>query len=186
MNPFSKSLGILIPLLEKHRIEYMVFGGAALSVYGCPRLTVDVDIKILLPGGQEDYSLLIKIINPISTFLVEKPEQFIQETNVLPIMVEDSRIDLIIAELPFEKNAIKQSRKATLFGIQVNVCTPEDFIIQKAISTREKDWVDIQVVIENYIGELDWNYVMKHCRDLSEFLNNTMLIKRLEKIKDEK
>ena len=82
MNPFSKSLGILIPLLEKHRIDYMVFGGAALSVFGCPRLTVDVDIKILLPGGQEDYSQLIKIINPISTFLVEKPEQFIQETNL--------------------------------------------------------------------------------------------------------
>ena len=164
----------------------MIFGGVALSVYGCPRFTADIDIKILLPGGQKGYAKLIKILGPVSEFLSEKPEQFIKETNVLPIRVAGCRIDLVVAELPFEKEAVKRSRKTSLFGIEANVCTPEDFIIQKAISTREKDWIDIRTVVENHAENLDWDHVMKYCRELSEFLNNAMIIEKIEQMKHEK
>ena len=84
MNPFAKSLEMLIPVLEKHRIKHMVIGGAALSVYGCPRFTADIDIKILLRSGLDTYSQLKEILAPVSEFLVDKPEQFLTKTNVLP------------------------------------------------------------------------------------------------------
>ncbi len=186
MHDFEKSLGILIPVLENHHIEYMIFGGVALAVYGCPRLTFDIDIKIMFPHAQRDFFPLIEMLAPVSKLLPEKPETFIKETNVLPFEVEGVRFDLVIAELPFEKEAIRRSRRTSLFGIETNVCTPEDFIIQKVVSTREKDWIDIRTVIEHHSDILDWTYVMKHCRNLSRFLNDTDIMQKLERMKNEK
>ena len=51
-------------------------------------------------------------------------------------------------------------------NIKIKVCLPEDLIIQKAVSTRQKDWLDIRNVIENQRDKMDWNYLLKHCKDL--------------------
>jgi hypothetical protein len=58
---------------------------------------------------------------------------------------------------------------------------PEDLIIQKAVSTREKDWLDIRNVIENQRDKMDWNYLLKYCKDLSNFLNNTEIYEKIKK-----
>ena len=110
----------------------------------------------------------------------------LEKTNVLPIEVEGVRFDLVIAELPFEKEAIRRSRKSTLFGIEANVCTLEDFIIQKFVSTREKDWIDIRKVVELHSDNLDWDYIMKHCKDLSGFLDDATLVRKMEQLKNGK
>ena len=183
MNDFSKSLKKLIPVLENYQIEYMIFGGMALASYGCPRQTFDIDIKMILPAGQKGYQNLIEIFRTVSTILPEAPEEFLEKTNVLPVEIENVRFDLVVAELPFEKEAVRKSKRAIIAGVEVNVCTPEDFIIQKAISSREKDWMDIRMVVEQQLEKLDWSYVMKHCRDLSEFMNDSDIMNKLNKFK---
>ncbi len=38
--------------------------------------------------------------------------------------------------------------------------------------THHQDWLDIRNVIDNQRDKMDWNYLLKHCKDLSDFLNN--------------
>lgn len=45
----------------------------------------------------------------------------------------------------------------------------------------EKAWLDIRNVIENQHDKMDWNYLLKHCKDLSDFLNKTEIYDRIKK-----
>lgn len=117
--------------------------------------------------------------------LSDEPIQFIKETNVIPIEIDDVRVDLVVADLPFEIDAIQRSRYVDFSNIKIKVCLPEDLIIQKAVSTREKDWLDIKNVIENQPDKMNWNYLLKHCKDLSDILNNTEIYDRVKKWKNE-
>ena len=59
-------------------------------------------------------------------------------------------------------------------------------IIQKAVSIREKDWGDIRYIIENLESEMDWDYLLKHCRELAAFLDDPEIYGRVKRWKDER
>lgn len=153
-------------LLDKMHVPYMVFGGIANSIYGNPRQTFDVDIKFLLEREEEMVRFLAGIAS-IGVILPEDPRSFMEETNVLPIDIDGVRTDLVKAELPFEKKAIARSRTVDFYGATIKVCTAEDLIIQKAVSTREKDWFDIRCIIENQHDRMNRDYLLRHCEELS-------------------
>ena len=46
-NPLLLALAAITSWLKEQNISYMVFGGIANSVYGNPRQTFDIDIKLL-------------------------------------------------------------------------------------------------------------------------------------------
>jgi len=183
MNQLIKALQIVIPWLEDHDISYMVFGGVANSFYGRPRQTFDIDIKISL-NLDEELSRFLHDIKKIGTIIPENPFQFIKETMVCPVEVHDTKIDFVIAGLPFEKEAVQRSIRQEIFGISMKVCQVEDLIIQKAISTRDKDWEDIEGIISTQ-ETLDWSYINRHAKELSGFLNNSDILNRLTRLKDE-
>ena len=184
MNRLIKALTTITSWMERMNISYMVFGGIANSIYGNPRQTFDVDIKFTLESKYE-MEQFVEELKSIAILLPDEPIQFIKETNVIPIEIDDVRVDLVVADLPFEIEAIKRSRYVDFSNTKIKVCLPEDLIIQKAVSTREKDWLDIRNVIENQRDKMDWNYLLKHCKDLSDFLNNTEIYERIKKWKNE-
>jgi len=162
----------------------MVFGGIANSIYGNPRQTFDVDIKFSLES-KDELEQFIEELKSIAILLPDEPIQFIKETNVIPIEIDDVRVDLVVADLPFEIEAIQRSRYVDFSNTKIKVCLPEDLIIQKAVSTREKDWLDIRTIIENQSDKMDWNYLLKHCKDLSNFLSKPEIYNQIKKWKNE-
>ena len=94
------------------------------------------------------------------------------ETNVIPVEIGGVRVDVVLATLPFEMEAIQRSRSVDVYGRPVRVCLPEDLVIQKAVSNREKDWMDIQEIIRLQREAMDREYVLKHCRDLADLLSD--------------
>lgn len=183
MNPLIKSLEIITSFLDNLEIAYMVFGGIANSLYGNPRQTFDIDIKFFLQS-KNHLKPFLDNLSKIGKIIPSDPETFIHNTNVLPVEIQKVKIDLVLAELPFEKEAIDRSRLMTFSDINIKVCTPEDLIIQKVVSVREKDWADIQYIIENLKNELDWSYVLKHCKDLSKFLDEPEIYHKIERYKN--
>ncbi len=171
-------------LLDKMNVPYMIFGGIANSIYGNPRLTFDVDIKFLLEREGEMERFLAGIAS-IGVILPEDPKGFMEETNVLPVDIDGVRTDLVKAELPFEKEAIARSRTIDFHGTTIKVCTAEDLIIQKAVSTREKDWLDIKCIIENRHDRMNRRYLLKHCEELSRFLARKGIYDRIKGWLDE-
>ena len=108
----------------------MVFGGIANSVYGNPRQTFDIDIKFSLESKDQIEPFLQKL-KEIATIIPNNPLEFLNQTSVIPVEVDDVRVDLVIGELPFEKEAIGRSRYLDFLGARIKVCLPEDLIIQK-------------------------------------------------------
>ena len=181
-HPLAIALGMIISEFNKRSIPYMVFGGIANSIYGNPRQTFDIDIKFILDSDIEDF---IEWLKKIGNIVPKDPKQFITETNVVPVDIENVRVDLVIADLPFEREAISRSHIVNFLGVQIRVCTPEDLIIQKAISVRDKDWMDIRYIIENMNDKLDWGYLVGHCKELADFLDDPEIYNRIEKYRNE-
>lgn len=181
-NPIIDALASITELLAEMNLPYMVFGGIANSIYGNPRQTFDIDIKLIL---EKDINPFLEEITKIGKIVPEDPQEFLAETNVLPVDIHTIRVDLVAADLPFEREAINRSVPIDFFGVKIKVCTPEDLVIQKAISVREKDWMDIKYIIENLKNDLEWDYLLRHCRDLSEFLDDPDIYNRVKRYKDE-
>lgn len=184
MNRLINALASITSWLEKKGFPYMVFGGIANSIYGSPRQTFDIDIKFLLES-LEQMEPFLEELGTIAIILPENPLEFAKETNVIPVEIDEVRVDLVIAGLPFEKEAIQRSRDMDFYGKMVRVCLPEDLIIQKAVSTREKDWMDIRQIIANQHHKMDWDYLLKHCKDLAIFLDDPSIYERVKAWKDE-
>ena len=161
----------------------MVFGGIANAIYGNPRQTYDIDIKISVEETEIEH--FIKNIQSIGEILTSNPLDFISETNVLPVEINGVRVDIVLALLPFEKQAIERSKQLSYKNVNMKVCTIEDFIIQKAVSERDIDWNDIEMVIKLNKKKINWNYLLDHCKKLSNFLSRSRILKRIKNYKNE-
>ena len=72
--------------LEERQIPYMVIGGQAVLIYGEPRLTRDIDIT--LGVGPERLADVLALARASAwRVLVERPDEFVQRTFVLPLDV---------------------------------------------------------------------------------------------------
>lgn len=184
MIKLKSALKIIVNFLEDKSIPYMIFGGLANTIYGYSRQTFDIDVKIILDMDKE-WSDLYSELNKIGKILPDSPKDFLLDTKVLPVEIDEVRIDLVLAELPYETNAVKNSILSTLYGVKCMVCKPEDLIIQKSISERQKDWIDISEIIKIQKNNMDWDYIFKNCEQISEFLSDTTIIEKIRKLADE-
>jgi hypothetical protein len=177
-NRLLQAIEVIVTRLDKHHVPYMIFGGIADSIYGSPRQTFDIGIKISVPARQEQTDF-IERLRAVAILLPQDPLRFIAETNVLPVTINGVRIDLVFALLPFEEQAIKRSLFKQFFSLSMKVCTVEDFILLKAVSSRQKDWDDIETVIAIQKQAIDCNYLLEHCRELSGFLSVSMILTKI-------
>lgn len=183
MNPLIKALKQIVDFLDNSEYQYMIIGGLANGLYGQPRQTFDIDVKIIL--SEDKLSEFIIKISDAGKVLSEDPLQFVKETGVIPVEVDGVRIDFILANLDFEKEAIIRSERRDISGINTPVTTAEDLVIQKCISIRDRDWMDIKGIIVKQNQNLDWDYLLKHVKDLSEFLSNPEILAKINLYRDE-
>ena len=178
------TLNKLIALLEEKQINYMLFGGVANAIYGENRLTLDIDVKLHLQSSTEKFIALL-LDNGIET-RVQNPLSFIAETQVLPCVWEGVCIDFIFANLPYEREALDRAVRKDIGGMLCRICTAEDLIIQKFVSQREKDWLDIQGVIKYQKSKLDIQYILIHAEELARWMSTSKKYDELKKILHEK
>ena len=148
----------------------MVIGGMANAVWGNPRATVDVDVTIWSPN---EINKTVEILLKPFEALVSKPVNFIHETRVLPLQTKDKvRLDIIFGSLPYEQEAINRAIGIEISGIKVQFCTPEDLILHKIISEREKDLDDIRGILKKRLQSLDLSYLEPRIRELVDAIED--------------
>lgn len=139
-------------------IGYVVIGGVANAIWGRPRATLDADFKVLI--GDRSIAEFVALLGTRFAFRVADPLAFVRRTYVVPLVASNGvGLDLGLAYLPYEIEAIGRGIKKTYQGVTFPVCTAEDLIVHKAISEREKDWLDIDGVLDRMGGELDQGYI---------------------------
>ena len=87
-------------------------------------------------------------------------------------VVPDMIVDMLVAVLPYEEQAIQRAELTEIEGLRLPICTAEDLIVHKAIADRPKDWLDIEKVLLRQRGKLDVTYVRLAdavCRGAGEF-----------------
>ncbi|UCF96856.1 MAG: hypothetical protein JSV89_17005 [Spirochaetaceae bacterium] len=159
-----------------------MIGGIAVGVWGEPRVTRDVDLKILL--GRDDAPRLLDILKSDYTALQSDPVQALTRTGIL--LVRDqlgTRIDLLLSDTKFDRDVVKRAVPVELEqGTTVAICRPEDLIIYKLISTRLRDREDAAGVILRQGKKLDDRYVLNWLKEFEQALDDSTLVDEFQKL----
>ena len=176
MKDLFESVVVLQERLRRAGIRSAVVGGVAVGVWGDPRVTRDVDVKVLL--RRDDAPRLLQAIAPDYVSLLADPLPTLTRTGIL--FVEDAlgtRIDLLLADVSFDAQAVERAQDVELRPeLVAAVCTAEDLIIYKLISTRQRDHADAESVVRRQGDTLDDEYVLTWLRRFEQALNDSTLV----------
>jgi hypothetical protein len=181
MAELDDALFTLSSWLRNNGIGHMVIGGFAVTVWGEPRFTRDLDVTI--PVTPDTLAATVDLICSEFSALPTHPLQFVEETRVLPILVRSVPVDLVFAALPYEDEAIARARPIHLKHGTVPVCSPEDLILHKIVSERPRDHEDIEGVFRYRHAELDYAYLDPRVEELADALSNREMLDWYRRLK---
>ena len=168
--------------LNQAGIDSIVIGGMAVAVWGEPRLTRDVDLKVLV--SREQAAMLLELLGREYRSLADDPAATLRRQGLL--FVEDldgTRIDLLLADTPYDIHAIQRRQAYEVQpGILIQICSPEDLIIYKMISTRPRDAEDVEGIIRRQKESLDAPYILVWLRQFEQALDDSTLVKEFQRL----
>jgi len=183
MNPLYRSLVQLQRRLTAAGIASAVIGGIAVSVWARPRATQDIDFKVLL--DRDAAQRLLNILTPDYIPLQANPLQALQRNGVLFVKDEAGiRIDLQLADTRLDESAIQRAQTIELEpGVTAQVCSAEDLIIYKMISTRPQDQIDVESLVRRQGQRLDDKYVLHWLHQLELALDDSTLVSTYQRLR---
>jgi hypothetical protein len=122
-----------------------VIGGLAVIAHGVPRYTADIDATLL--AGEIDLEKLFEILEEHGIEArINDARSFAIENSVLLLEHRPSGvpIDLSLAWLPFEDEAIRASQLVDYSGVEIPIPRPEDVLLYKLIAFRPGDLEDAE------------------------------------------
>ena len=178
--PLLTILRHLVAWLQAGKVQGVVIGGVAASLWGRPRLTRDVDALVLLEEGRWGDFLAAGAGHG---FLPRRADAlaFALETRVLLMRHGESGIDLdlVFGSLPFEKEAAIRAKWVDLGGVAIPLSSPEDLIVMKAVAHRPRDLEDIAAILAAQ-PELNVRRVRRWLREFSGALAMPEILNDLE------
>jgi hypothetical protein len=154
----------LFEQLNEHGIRYALVGGLAVAHYAIPRMTQDVDILVL----QEDAGKLLQLLRP---YYARGTAQ------VMFFLIDETRLDVLIATLRYQRAAVLNAQEGTYEGVPVKVISPRDLVLMKLLAAwerpsevdREQDRVDIMRILSAFGHQLtpdDIAYIADRLQEL--------------------
>lgn len=158
----EKILKKIIPLLENLGIDYMLTGGLAVSMWGRPRSTADIDIvleiqpkdkKIIFNLFKKDFYISEEALDAA----ISKHSQF----NIIDFE-SGSKVDFYVrGKDNYEQKRFQRKKRQNILGIDVNLISPDDLILIKLLwykeggSTRHLE--DAESILK--ISKIDIEYI---------------------------
>lgn len=137
--------------LNKSGAQFLVVGAHALSVYGVPRATVDLDIWIRADAENAGrvYAALAAFGAPLEALGVSRTD-FQTPDVVTQFGLPPLRIDLMtsVSGLRFD-DAWPSRFEAEIEGVRVPILDRDSFIRNKRASGRKKDLADLELLGED-------------------------------------
>lgn len=171
--------------LHNEGISTIVIGGLAVGTWGEPRVTRDIDLKILLDRNESDHLLIILGTDYISP--IPNPEKMLRTRGLIFLRDETgARFDLLLADTPYDELAIRRGVDVEVQpGINIRMCTSEDLIIYKMISTRLRDHEDVRSVIYRQGELLDQAYIINWLQQFEQALDDSTLVLEFKRMMSE-
>jgi len=169
-NAVLETLALLWPLLQSSGVQTAIAGGIALSYWGNPRSTQDIDLAIL-SNGHDAFEALLKqagfqqresSTKELGLFILSQ-WQFEPADHFVAV-----DIDLLIAADEYYQTAVGRAKSVTLPGmsIPVAVLSREDLILHKLYASRLIDQADVLNLMEMHWDDLDQSYLTLWAQNL--------------------
>jgi hypothetical protein len=185
MENLFQSIQKIQKLLFDASIPSIVIGGIAVAAWGEPRLTRDVDLKIALTRDNADH--LIKLIEKDYVSLLPDPKEALHKQGLLFIQDKlGTRLDLMLADTSYDILAIQRGRIVEITpGIEIRICSSEDLVLYKLISTRLRDHEDASSVVKRQGDILDDGYILDWLRQFEQALDDSTLVDEYQRLRNE-
>ncbi len=137
--------------LKKSGAQFLVVGAHALSVYGVPRATVDLDIWIRADAENAGrvYAALAAFGAPLEALGISQAD-FQTPDVVTQFGLPPLRIDLMTSVSGLRFDDVWPSRlEAEIEGVRVPILDRDSFIRNKRASGRKKDLADLELLGED-------------------------------------
>jgi hypothetical protein len=137
----------ILRFLDRHNVPACLIGGLAVQRWGEPRATQDVDLTLLAPLGEEEWS--IDLLLRRYTGRDASAREFALRRRVLKLAAPNGvPIDVSLGALPFEVEVLDRATRWRLAPtIELVVCSPEDLVIYKLIAGRSRDLLDVEGIV---------------------------------------
>lgn len=169
-------LRALSAALSTHGVRWYLFGAQAVTIWGRPRLTADVDVTIRLQSGST--ADLVAVLAAAGFRLSETfSDEFVKATRVLPLIHQSTGmpLDIVLAGPGLEDQFLDRAVAVALDDFTVPVISPEDLLVTKLLAGRDKDVEDIRGVLRVRAGLLDLGYLRRTITMLEDALGQSDL-----------
>lgn len=158
----------LLKVLKKHRVSLVLMGGIATSVLSKPRATFDID-GIIAATEEKLKALLPELRKKGFKFDQRQPLKKIQGLPFLTLYFSRHKtyVDLFVALTEFQKGIIRRAKIVKYNKINLKIISPEDLILIKLQSGREKDMEDARDILTENKDKLDYRYLKKWSEKLA-------------------
>ena len=159
----------------------MIIGGIAVIARGLPRQTIDVDATVWAEAIDPE-TLLEGLARQGLQPRIGDALEFARRHQILPLRHEPSgtQVDLSLAWLPFEREALERSSIVDFGGVPIRVAAPEDLIVYKAVAWRDRDRPDIERLLTRYGREIDLGRIRALVRDFAVALDEPERIEQFD------
>lgn len=159
---FAEALTNLIEVIEAFGAEWMLLGAVPVSHYGWPRATTDLDLAVAIDVSASDNA--DKWMTSLGYAKLMGPLEISKKGIWLSKYQKQAGEDIIGIDIFFsvgewQTKAIKRRIIAEIDGNRWWIPSLEDLILYKLIAFREKDFLDIEGILDKSLGKVDWVYL---------------------------
>ena len=161
----------------------MIIGGMAVIALGFPRTTVDIDITVLATHSDLD-SLLRRCETAGIESRIAGAIDFAKTNRVLLMKHRDSgvEVDISLAALPFEEEAIAHRRVVDVGGIRMAIPRVDDLLVYKMVASRPQDLRDVEELLLRYVDTVDLSRIRGLVGEFAAVLDRPEMVSSFDQL----
>jgi Nucleotidyltransferase of unknown function (DUF6036) len=175
-------LAAIAPALRRSGDRWYLFGAQAVTIWGRPRLSADVDITVAIAGPPDDF--VVAALDAGFDLRTSDWRDLVARARVLPLLhrATEMPLDVVLAGPGLEAEFLERAVVTTLAGMEVPVISPEDLVVTKLLAGRPKDVDDVRGILEERHERLDLARVRSLLGLLEEALSRGDLAPDFERL----
>jgi hypothetical protein len=182
---FPAAIRDLVAAMAEIGRPWMVIGGIAVVAHGVPRATIDLDATVAAAGTDPEWALEVLERHGFAA-RIAGAGPFARQHQVLLVAHQASGVpvDLTLAWLPFEEQALSRARAMPFPGVDVPVVALDDLLVYKLVASRPRDIEDVERLFATHRDSVDAEHVSRLVAEFCGFLDDTSRTNTWDRIRN--
>lgn len=151
--------------LEAAGIEYALGGALAFNIWAQARGTKDIDIATYVGVG--DVERVFSLLQQLGADVERSACCWeLKQWGHFEVTFELVRVDVFLPDLPLYDWAYPRRRRVRIEDAELWFWSAEDVLLFKLVFFRDKDKLDIKVLLKVQGNNLDFDYIRKALREI--------------------